>query len=67
MRKLLGLQDVRLGVRQVRPETYHTKTEIEIHMSQAQAEGSIVEIANTIFGRNKFGPWSVLNVTNHMV
>ena len=28
-------------------------------MSQAQAEGSIVEIACTVFGRNKFGPCKV--------
>ena len=25
----------------------------------SQAEGSIVETANTVFGRNKFGPWKV--------
>ena len=62
-------RNIRLGERQVRPEIYQViqKLKSTLHMSQAQAEGSIVEIANTIFGRNKFGPWSVLNVTNHMV
>ena len=28
-------------------------------MFQAQAECSIIEIANTVFGRNKFEPWKV--------
>ena len=28
-------------------------------MSQVQAERSIVEIANTIFGRNKFESWKI--------
>ena len=28
-------------------------------MSQAQAEGSIVEIANIVFKRNKVGSWKV--------
>ena len=54
-------RNVRLGERQVRPEIYQViqKLKSTLHMSQAQAEGSIVEIANTVFGRNKFGPWKV--------
>ena len=28
-------------------------------MSQTQAEESVVEIANTVFRRNQFGPWTV--------
>ena len=54
-------RNVRLGERQVRPEIYQViqKQKSTHHMSQAQAEGSIVEIANTVFGRNKFEPWKV--------
>ena len=54
-------RNVRLGERRVRPEIYQAiqKLKSTLHMSQAQAEGSIVEIANTVFGRNKFGPWKV--------
>ena len=40
----------------------YSKTEIKSpinHMSQVQAERSIVEIANTVFGRNKFEPWKI--------
>ena len=48
---------VRFGERQVRQEIYPViqKLKSTFHMSQAQAEGSIVEIANTVFGRNKLG------------
>ena len=51
-------RNVRLGERQVRPEIYQViqKLKSTLHMSQAQAEESIVKIANTVFGRNKFGP-----------
>ena len=52
-------RNVWLGERQVSPEIYQViqKLKSTLHMSQAQAEESIVKIANTVFGRNKFGPW----------
>ena len=45
---------VRHGKRQVCPEIYQViqKLKSTLHISQAQAEGSIVEIANTVLGRN---------------
>ena len=50
-------RNVRFGERQVRQEIYQViqNQKSILNMSQAQAEGSIVEIANTVFGRNKLG------------
>ena len=52
-------RNVRFGERKVRPEIYQVILKSKLHMSQAQAGGSIVEIANTVFRRNKFEPWKV--------
>ena len=54
-------RNVRFGERQVRPEIYQViqKLKSTLHMSQAQAEESIVKIANTPFSRNIFGSWKV--------
>ena len=56
----LNYRNVRLGEHEVRPEMYQViqKFKLTFHMSQSQAEESIVEIANNVFGRNKFGPWN---------
>ena len=57
----LKYRNVRRGEQKVRPEIYQViqKFKSTLHMSQAQAEGSIVEIDNTVSGRNKFSYWKV--------
>ena len=52
-------RNVRLGERQVRPEIYQVIQKLKSTLHMSQAERSIVETANTVFGRNKFGPWKV--------
>ena len=44
---------VRYGDRSVRPELYSVmhKLSSKYHMSKSQIEGSIITIANTLFGR----------------
>ena len=52
---------IRSGLRSVRPEYYMLthKLKSELHLSEAQAQGAIVAVANILFGRQEFGEWKV--------
>ena len=51
---------IRHGPHKTRSEVYEVMTHLKTyyHMSQRQAEGAIVTVANGLFGRDKFGPWT---------
>lgn len=57
---------IRDGPRSVRPEIYFVISKLSsvYHMSEAQIEGSIVTIANELFGRKDFGEWKPYNKEN---
>ena len=50
---------IRHGPHSVRPEYYLLTHQLksELHMSEAQAQGAIIAVANTLFGRKEFGEW----------
>lgn len=52
---------IRDGLRSVKPEIYFviSKLSSDFHMSQNQIEGSIITIANELFGRKEFGEWKL--------
>ena len=53
------------GLRSVKPEIYRVISILssEYHMSKNQIEGSLVTIANELFGRKEFGEWKVHDKT----
>ena len=55
----LKYRNVRLREQKVCLEIYKVIQKLKSTLHMSQAERSIVEIANTVFGRNKFGPWKV--------
>ena len=54
---------IRTGQRQVRKEYYilAEKLKAELHMSEKQVHGSIIAVANVLFGRKEFGEWKAYN------
>ena len=49
---------IRTGQRQVRKEYYILQ---KLHMSEKQVHGSIIAVANVLFGRKEFGEWKAYN------
>ena len=52
---------IRDGLLNLKPEIYFviSKLSSDFHMSQNQIEGSIITIANELFGRKEFGEWKL--------
>ena len=52
---------IRSGLRSVRSEYYKLthKLKSELHLSEAQAQGAIISVANILFGRQEFGEWKI--------
>ena len=50
---------IREGPRSVKDEVYQVITILQskFHLSNRQAEGAIITVANKLFGREKFGEW----------
>ena len=48
---------IRIGLRSVRPEYYKLthKLKTELHLSEVQAQGAIISVADILFGRQEFG------------
>ena len=52
---------IRSGLRSVRLEYYKLthKLKSELHLSEAQAQGTIISVANILFGKQEFGEWKI--------
>ena len=55
----LNYKNIQSGERKVHLEIYQVIQKLKSTLHMSQAERSIVEIVNTVFGRKKFGPWKV--------
>ena len=49
------------GIQSVMPEYYKLtdKMKTELHLSEVQAQGAIISVANILFGRQEFGEWKI--------
>ena len=52
---------IRSGLRSVRPEYYKLtdKLKSELHLSDTQAQGAIIPVANILFSRQEFREWKI--------